>query len=81
MYARDVDPVIRAYDQYIDSWGYVAGHLWKASGWWKTTEAATTTDPKSPEYAFIYGISPSELLDSSIFNAYTNETTSLGVTE
>jgi len=85
MYASDVDPVIKQYQEYIEQWAYVTTGLSKQRNITKetgrTSQAAVLSVPLKIHYAYPIGASPSPLLDSAIFTAYTNQTTSMGLTE
>lgn len=84
MYASDVDPVIRQYQEYIEQWAYVTTGLTKQrniTNETRTSQAAVLSVPLKTHYAYPIGASPSPLLDSAIFTAYTNQTTSVGLTE
>jgi hypothetical protein len=59
MYAADIDPVIMEYQDYIDSWGYTTVQYGKATYFKHNAYAATTAEPQSYEWIFMYGISPS----------------------
>ena len=80
LYASDVDPILEKYASDIKDFGYVTGELVLQ----QSDKGANYVSDKSRLVTLkssVQALSPSALLDESLFVGMTDETSELGVTE
>ncbi len=79
MYANQTDPVLQMYADYIDDWAYVSQDFATTRN--HTAFINLLDDPNGQKMkAEVTGMSPSTMLDTSIFKVYYNETSAIGLT-